>query len=162
MLSSSRKSQQVARDAVCERIFAREVQFYFVFKRWTAKSDISILVTKLNARIAQIKWCKRMSFIRVIVLALAATTLVACERSGDANDVTDGGLDGGFLADGVANVWIDPDGCQHWYIDDGLEGFMTPRLNRDGTPKCQEARGAITLKDGSTMMFEQEPAMADS
>ena len=96
---------------------------------------------------------------RLMIMALAATTLVACERTGDANDITDGGIDGGFLVDGVANVWIDPDGCQHWYIDDGLEGYMTPRINRDGTPRCQDERGQITLKDGSSMMSEQEPSM---
>ncbi len=92
------------------------------------------------------------------MIVLAAGALVACERVGDDNTVTDGGLDGGLLRDGVANVWVDPDGCQHWYIDDGLEGFMTPRLNRDGTPKCQDARGQITLKDGSTMPSEREPS----
>ncbi|MCK0096603.1 hypothetical protein MWU60_13565 [Yoonia sp. F2084L] len=98
-----------------------------------------------------------MGFTRCLILGLAATALVACERVGDDTGVTDGGIDGGFLRDGVANVWIDPDGCQHWYIDDGLEGFMTPRLNRDGTPKCQDTRGQITLKDGSTMASEPEP-----
>lgn len=100
-----------------------------------------------------------MGLARGAVLLLAVTTLVACERSGDDNGVVDGGIDGGFLRDGVANVWVDPDGCQHWYIDDGLEGFMTPRLRRDGTPMCQDTRGEITLKDGSTVMSEQEPAM---
>jgi hypothetical protein len=98
-----------------------------------------------------------MGFTRGILMVLVAGTLAACERSGNENTVTDGGIDGGFLSDGVANVWVDPDGCQHWYIDDGIEGFMTPRLNRDGTPKCQDTRGEITLKDGSTMAAEQEP-----
>ena len=105
---------------------------------------------------------EHMVFLRSVILVLAATALVACERSGDADDITDGGIDGGFLRDGVANVWIDPDGCQHWYIDDGLEGFMTPRLNRDGTPKCQDARGEVMLKDGSMVMAEQEPVNTDS
>ena len=98
-----------------------------------------------------------MGITRGLILVLAAGALVACERTGDDTTVTDGGIDGGFLRDGVANVWVDPDGCQHWYIDDGLEGFMSPRLNRDGTPKCQDTRGEITLKDGSTMMAEPEP-----
>lgn len=94
---------------------------------------------------------------RILVLGIAATLLAACERDGDSNAITDGGIDGGFLRDGFANVWVDPDGCQHWYIDDGLEGFMTPRLNRDGTPKCQDTRGEVTLKDGTTVEAEQEP-----
>lgn len=98
-----------------------------------------------------------MGFFRGLALVAAAGALVACERTGDDNTVTDGGVDGGFLRDGVANVWVDPDGCQHWYIDDGLEGFMTPRMNRDGTPKCQDTRGEIILKDGSRLPSEQEP-----
>jgi len=100
---------------------------------------------------------ERMNLVRSTILVLAATALVACERSGDNNDIVDGGIDGGFLRDGVANVWIDPDGCQHWYIDDGLEGFMTPRLNRDGTPVCQDTRGQVMLKDGTMVAAEQEP-----
>ena len=23
-------------------------------------------------------------------------------------------------------VWIDPDGCEHWVMDDGFEGYMSP------------------------------------
>lgn len=98
-----------------------------------------------------------MKIARGVMIVFAAGTLVACERLGNDNTVTDGGVDGGFLRDGVANVWVDPDGCQHWYIDDGLEGFMSPRLNRDGTPKCQDTRGEIILKDGSRIASEQEP-----
>lgn len=98
-----------------------------------------------------------MNVLRGLAVFLVAGTLVACERSGDDNSVTDGGVDGGFLRDGFANVWVDPDGCQHWYIDDGIEGYMSPRLNRDGTPKCQDTRGEITLKDGSTVASEPEP-----
>ncbi len=100
-----------------------------------------------------------MGITRGVLIVLAAGLLVACERTGrDDNAVVDGGFDGGFLRDGVANVWVDPDGCQHWYIDDGIEGYMTPRLNRDGTPKCQDTRGEITLKDGSQIASEQEPS----
>ena len=98
-----------------------------------------------------------MSLKKILILGFASVALVACERTGDANDITDGGIDAGFLRDGVANVWVDPDGCQHWYIDDGLEGYMTPRLNRDGTPKCQDSRGQVVLKDGTAVATEQEP-----
>ena len=98
-----------------------------------------------------------MGIKQILVLGIAATLLAACERDGDSNAITDSGIDGGFLRDGAANVWIDPDGCQHWYIDDGLEGFMTPRLNRDGTPKCQDSRGQVMLKDGTMVDAEQEP-----
>lgn len=99
-----------------------------------------------------------MALSRSAMVLLGAGVLSACERIGDDSSVVDSGIDGGFLRDGVASIWVDPDGCQHWYIDDGIEGFMTPRLNRDGTPKCQDTRGEITLKDGSRVMTEQEPA----
>lgn len=33
-------------------------------------------------------------------------------------------------------IWTDPDGCEHWIMDDGYEGFMTPHVRRDGTPVC--------------------------
>jgi outer membrane protein OmpA-like peptidoglycan-associated protein len=36
----------------------------------------------------------------------------------------------------VPGIWVDPDGCEHWVMDDGLEGYMTPHTNRDGIPVC--------------------------
>jgi len=36
-------------------------------------------------------------------------------------------------------IWVDPDGCEHWVMDDGAEGYMTPHLRRDGTPVCRGA-----------------------
>lgn len=36
-------------------------------------------------------------------------------------------------------IWIDPDGCQHWVMDDGFEGYMTPRRTRDGRPVCNRS-----------------------
>jgi outer membrane protein OmpA-like peptidoglycan-associated protein len=38
----------------------------------------------------------------------------------------------------VPTIWIDPDGCEHWVMDDGAEGFGDNRLRRDGTPICHE------------------------
>ena len=29
----------------------------------------------------------------------------------------------------VPTIWIDPDGCEHWVIDNGIEGYMTPNLS---------------------------------
>lgn len=36
----------------------------------------------------------------------------------------------------VPTIWVDPDGCQHWVMDDGWEGFMTPNVTPDGIPVC--------------------------
>ena len=36
-------------------------------------------------------------------------------------------------------IWIDPDGCEHWVMDDGFEGFMSPHRRRDGSPVCHRS-----------------------
>ena len=54
-----------------------------------------------------------------------------------------------FPADGSSNepigivaeryqptIWVDPDGCEHWVMDDGWEGFMTPHVLPNGKPVC--------------------------
>ena len=34
-------------------------------------------------------------------------------------------------------LWIDPDGCMHWWADGGVEGYMVPRRNpKTGKPVC--------------------------
>lgn len=41
----------------------------------------------------------------------------------------------------VPTIWVDPDGCEHWVMDDGAEGYMTPHVTRDGRPVCR--RGSL-------------------
>jgi hypothetical protein len=36
-------------------------------------------------------------------------------------------------------IWTDPDGCEHWVMDDGAEGFMTPHVRPDGRPVCNRS-----------------------
>ncbi|WP_349295747.1 OmpA family protein (plasmid) [Thioclava sp. GXIMD2076] len=36
----------------------------------------------------------------------------------------------------IPGIWIDPDGCEHWVMDDGAEGYMDNRITRDGRPVC--------------------------
>jgi outer membrane protein OmpA-like peptidoglycan-associated protein len=40
----------------------------------------------------------------------------------------------------IPTIWIDPDGCEHWVMDDGLEGYMTPHVNRQGIPVCRRGK----------------------
>ncbi len=35
-----------------------------------------------------------------------------------------------------AGIWIDPHGCDQWIIDDGVEGYLSARLDRYGKPVC--------------------------
>jgi outer membrane protein OmpA-like peptidoglycan-associated protein len=48
-------------------------------------------------------------------------------------------------------IWVDPDGCQHWVMDDGAEGYMTPRVSRQGIPVCN--RGETCAVMNSDQLF---------
>ena len=49
----------------------------------------------------------------------------------------DKGHDRGVLKNGRAAIAYDPDGCQNWIIDDGVEGYSTPRYDpASGLPVC--------------------------
>lgn len=49
----------------------------------------------------------------------------------------DKGHDSGVLRNGHAAIAYDPDGCQNWIIDDGLEGYSSPRYDPvSGLPVC--------------------------
>ena len=42
-------------------------------------------------------------------------------------------------------VWIDADGCQHWWADGGSEGYMVPRRNpATGKPVCLKTTSCLT------------------
>ncbi len=49
----------------------------------------------------------------------------------------DQGRDSGVLVNGRAAIAYDPDGCQNWIMDDGLEGYSSPRYDPvSGLPRC--------------------------
>lgn len=49
----------------------------------------------------------------------------------------DYGRDSVALKDGEAAIAYDPDGCQVWIIDDGIEGYSSPRFDPNtGLPIC--------------------------
>lgn len=51
----------------------------------------------------------------------------------------DQGRDEGVLRNGRAAIAYDPDGCQNWIMDDGLEGYSTPRFDPvSGLPVCND------------------------
>lgn len=45
----------------------------------------------------------------------------------------------------VPTIWVDPDGCEHWVMDDGVEGYMTPHVTRDGRPVCRRGNLCGTM-----------------
>ena len=42
-------------------------------------------------------------------------------------------------------VWVDRDGCQHWWADGGTEGYMVPRRDpKTGKPVCLKQVSCLT------------------
>lgn len=42
-------------------------------------------------------------------------------------------------------VWVDPDGCMHWWADGGTEGYMVPRRNPGtGKPVCLKQSSCLS------------------
>lgn len=56
----------------------------------------------------------------------------------------------------IPTIWVDPDGCEHWVMDDGFEGFMTPHVTRDGKPVCR--RGNTCAVMNSDQLFATNQA----
>lgn len=75
-----------------------------------------------------------MNSIKALLLAGAGLGLAACETGPDKS--SDRGINAHDMSTMVAGVWVDPNGCDHWIIDDGLEGYLSERLQPDGTPVC--------------------------
>lgn len=88
---------------------------------------------------------------RMALLPLLAFGLSACasgeffedvKRYGGPDTVIAKASDSGTdkdsgLVEGEAAIAYDPDGCQVWIIDDGVEGYSSPRFNPvTGLPVC--------------------------
>lgn len=54
----------------------------------------------------------------------------------------------------VPTIWVDPDGCEHWVMDDGYEGYMTPHVNRQGIPVCR--RGNVCGVMNADQLFSTD------
>lgn len=73
-----------------------------------------------------------------IVLFAAAAALAACDAPKQ-NKTVDNGFDSKDLSQLKAGIWVDPTGCDHWIIDDGVEGYLSQRLSPSGKPVCSGA-----------------------
>ncbi len=75
-----------------------------------------------------------MKLIKFATLACLLSAVAACEVGPDKS--FDRGIDSKHLSQLQAGIWVDPNGCDHWIIDDGLEGYLSQRLDRYGKPVC--------------------------
>lgn len=79
-----------------------------------------------------------MKLAKLTALPLIALALAGCE--GGNGLAMDFGTDSKPLSELKAGIWVDPNGCEHWIIDDGIEGYLSQRLQKNGKPVCGSPR----------------------
>ena len=72
--------------------------------------------------------------LRAMASLTMAAVLTVASTSADAQTPSQQGRDKGVY---TPTIWVDPDGCEHWVMDDGAEGYMTPHTTRQGIPVCR-------------------------
>lgn len=86
------------------------------------------------------------------VVSLAAAPSFAHQTTGDPFPHTHSGQKRVVTGQRyIPTIWVDPDGCEHWVMDDGWEGYMTPKVNRQGIPSCRGAQMCGVM--GSDALF---------
>ncbi|EAR50898.1 lipoprotein, putative [Oceanicola granulosus HTCC2516] len=85
-----------------------------------------------------------MNKFKVLGLLALGTAATACSPVGPDKSF-DRGINSHDLSTMVAGVWVDPEGCDHWIIDDGVEGYLSERLQPDGTPVCSGVAAPTTV-----------------
>jgi hypothetical protein len=68
----------------------------------------------------------------------AVLSILNARESTGGNYAVDGGTDAKPLTELKAGIWVDPNGCHHWIIDDGIEGYMDARRSPDGRAVCDD------------------------
>lgn len=77
-----------------------------------------------------------MKIVKGIVLVAVIGGLAGCDKI---DKTVDRGFDAKDLSTLKAGIWVDPTGCDHWIIDDGFEGYLSARLDKNGKPVCSGA-----------------------
>ncbi|CUH63374.1 hypothetical protein TL5118_00442 [Thalassovita autumnalis] len=102
-----------------------------------------------------------MTLVKATMALAVAGLMAACTTGGHApvqgDKTRDRGTDKKHLSQLVAGIWVDPNGCDHWIIDDGVEGYADARRDKYGKPVCSNVAPPETatgpFKDG-TRIFD--------
>ncbi len=80
---------------------------------------------------------------KILITLACVAGLAACSdheasllRGFSSDKTIDRGFDQKHLSQLQAGIWVDPNGCDHWIIDDGVEGYLSARLDKFGKPVC--------------------------
>ena len=80
-----------------------------------------------------------MNILKISLMFGVACGLAACDELGGgypSDKTIDRGFDSKDLSQLQAGIWVDPNGCDHWIIDDGVDGYLSARLDKYGKPVC--------------------------
>ena len=82
-----------------------------------------------------------MKLTKLALMCGAAALLAGCEvvdgvGAYGPDKSIDRGIDSDDLTQMRAGIWVDPNGCDHWIIDDGVEGYLSARIDKYGKPVC--------------------------
>jgi len=82
-------------------------------------------------------------------VAIAAGLFAATAAAAEEGPVVTGQIEWG--------VWVDDDGCMHWWADGGIEGYMVPRRNpKTGKPVCLKVN--TCLVENTDTLFATDSA----
>ena len=101
---------------------------------------------------------------KILLVTACAFGVTACAdyegalgRGYPQDKTVDRGIDRKHLSQLQAGIWVDPNGCDHWIIDDGVEGYLSQRLDKYGKPVCSgvapphqtvgDFKGGSTIRD---------------
>ena len=95
-----------------------------------------------------------MKILKITLFLIVGVLLTACISSKQ-NKTFDRGIDSKHLSQLLPGIWVDPNGCDHWIIDDGVEGYLSERMTPDGRPVCSGVAPPNTavgpFKNGSSI-----------
>lgn len=92
-----------------------------------------------------------------LIAATGAVLMVAGCMGTKVDKTVDRGIDSKHLSQLQAGIWVDPEGCDHWIIDDGAEGYLSQRLDPYGKPVCS----GIAPPNVATGAFKSGSPVAD-
>jgi outer membrane protein OmpA-like peptidoglycan-associated protein len=93
---------------------------------------------------------RRMAFLGAAGGLTALGTMAMAEGGDLADRPVTGKIDWG--------LWVDPDGCQHWWADGGTEGYMVARRDpATGKPVCLKVTSCLT--ESTDAFFDTASAM---
>lgn len=99
-----------------------------------------------------------MNILSKMALCVSLGALAGCADGYGAatpDKSVDRGYDGHHISDLTWGIWVDPQGCDNWIADDGIEGYMVRRLDKYGKPICsgvaEPTFTAGNFKEGDTI-----------